>query len=103
MSFPNIVQRLADCFHLSKKFFNIKNSPSTKGTLANVDVDDDCHDCLYRQVVLGLHGHSILQDPFKHRGSSGDHDTSKSDEDAHKNPSGTIITVAQHNENLCPR
>ena len=58
---------------------------------------------LHCYVVLGFYIHGILQNPFKHRRRGGDNDTAEGDEDAHKNPAGTIITIAQHNEKLSYR
>ena len=53
------------------------------------------------QVVLGVYG--TLQDPFKHRCRGGDNDGAERDEDAQKDPSCAIITIAQHDKKFSHR
>ena len=45
----------------------------------------------------------MLQSPFKHRCRSGNTDRTEGDEDAHENPSCSVITIAQHKENFSYR
>jgi len=53
--------------------------------------------------VFGLYIHGILQNPFQHRRCGSNHDRTEGEEDAHKNPAGTIVTIAQQNEDFSYR
>src|SRR5439155_24320480 len=46
---------------------------------------------LHRQIVLGFYIYGILQKPLKHRRCGSNHDRTKGDKNAHKNPAGPVI------------